>query len=86
MKRVAKIAVSMPAETLRNLERARLRLGRSRSALVAEAVDAWLASSVVSAEDRRYAEGYLKHPERADELAESAAIAAAAVATWDPWK
>jgi metal-responsive CopG/Arc/MetJ family transcriptional regulator len=78
----AKIAVSLPAATLRRLEVVRRRLGRSRSALVTEAIQAWLDRTEPSDEDRRYAEGYLKHPERSEE---TSATAIAAVESWEPW-
>ena len=82
MKRAAKIAVSLPAETLRSLERVRRRLGTSRSAAVARAIDAWLQVMELGSDDKRYAEAYLRTPER---TSETAAIAAAAVAEWEAW-
>lgn len=60
MKRVAKVAVSIPVETLRSLERVRKKARRARSAAVTEAIERWLAA------DRRYDEGYLRQPEHAD--------------------
>lgn len=84
MKTVAKVAVSLPAKTLRSLDATRRRLGRSRSAIVAEAVEGWLAGQgEPSDEDRRYAQGYLRQPEA---TAEVAATAAAVTSTWEPWE
>jgi metal-responsive CopG/Arc/MetJ family transcriptional regulator len=84
MKTVSKVAVSLPARTLRDLDAARRRLGRSRSAVVAQAVEAWLAAQAEpSEEDRRYVEAYLRRPER---IADLAATAAGAVAEWEPWE
>lgn len=84
MSNVAKVAVSLPAKTLRGLEAARRRLGRSRSAIVSQAIDEWLtAHAEPSDEDRRYAEAYLRRPEN---LGEVAATAAAATSTWEPWE
>lgn len=84
MSNVAKVAVSLPAKTLRSLDAASRRLGRSRSAVVALAIEEWLAGNgEPSEEERRYATGYLRHPEG---TAEIAAIAAAATASWEPWK
>ena len=83
MKNVAKVAVSLPAKTLRDLDAARRRLGRSRSAIVSEAVNGWLAAQgEPSDEDRRYVEAYLRQPENA---VEAGAIAAAATSQWEPW-
>jgi metal-responsive CopG/Arc/MetJ family transcriptional regulator len=78
-----KVAVSLPEATLRRLELVRRRTGRSRSALVAEALERWLEDLEPSDEDRRYVEGYLAHPESA---AEVAATAAAVIDTWEPWE
>jgi metal-responsive CopG/Arc/MetJ family transcriptional regulator len=83
---VDKIAVSLPKETLRSLESARLRLRRSRSAVVAEAVAEWLAAHGESDAERKYVEGYRRHPETPRETAARAAAAAAVVATWEPWE
>lgn len=78
----AKVAVSIPAETLRAVERARRREGLSRSAVFAQAVESWLQGRTVGDADRRYMEGYLRKPERPDALA---AVASAATASWEPW-
>ena len=76
-----KIAVSIPAETLRGVELARKRLARTRSSVVAEALDAWLRARAVGEEDRRYLEGYARQPEP-----EAGAIAAVVMASWDAWE
>ena len=82
MKSVAKVAISIPADTLRLLERARIRLRKTRSAAVTEAIERWLAAEEVSEDDRRYVEGYLRHPEPS---AEVASVAGAVVRGWGPW-
>lgn len=82
MKTVAKVAISLPVETLRSLERVRARMRKTRSAAVAEAIEQWLRVEEVSDDDQRYVEGYLRHPDRTEE---TAAIAAAAIAGWEPW-
>jgi hypothetical protein len=83
MKNVAKVAVSIPLATLKSLERARGRLRKTRSAAITEAIEAWLRDGDVAEGDRRYVEGYLRQPELS---AESAAVAQAVVATWEPWE
>ncbi len=75
-----KIAVSLPAKTLRSVELARKRLGRSRSSVVAEALEAWLRQHSANDEDRRYLEAYSRIPEPSDD-----SVATAVVATWDDW-
>jgi metal-responsive CopG/Arc/MetJ family transcriptional regulator len=82
MKSTAKVAVSIPRRTLALVERARRRSGKSRSAVVAEALEAWLQMGATAEADRKYAEAYLREPELVDERS---AIAAAAVSTWEKW-
>jgi metal-responsive CopG/Arc/MetJ family transcriptional regulator len=81
MKSVAKVAVSLPLATLRSLERVRSRLRKTRSGAVTEAIERWLRSEEVGDDERRYLEGYLRHPERVEQ-----AVAAAVVATWERWE
>jgi metal-responsive CopG/Arc/MetJ family transcriptional regulator len=83
MKGVAKVAVSLPIETLRSLERVRKKSRRTRSAAVTEAIERWLATEEVGEADKRYVEGYLRQPERTDE---PAAIAGAVVQGWEKWE
>jgi hypothetical protein len=83
MKSVAKVAVSLPLDTLKSLERVRLRLRKTRSGAVTEAIERWLQSEEVGDDERRYLEGYLRHPERAED---GATLAGAVVATWEPWE
>jgi metal-responsive CopG/Arc/MetJ family transcriptional regulator len=83
MKSVAKVAVSLPIETLESLERVRARLRKTRSGAVTEAIERWLQAEEVGADERRYLEGYLRYPERVDA---AATVAGAVVATWEPWE
>ncbi|MGO9833395.1 MAG: ribbon-helix-helix protein, CopG family [Polyangiaceae bacterium] len=78
-----KVTVSLPADTLAALGRVQRRLGKTRSALVSEALAEWLRGQDVPDADRRYVEAYLRQPDRA---AESEATAAGAVAEWDRWE
>jgi metal-responsive CopG/Arc/MetJ family transcriptional regulator len=83
MKRTSKVAISVPLETLRKLERVRRKLGKSRSAAIAMALDEWLRGQEPSEEDRRYVEAYLRRPERAEE---TGALAEWAISHWEPWE
>lgn len=83
MKSVAKVAVSIPVDTLTSLERVRVRLRKTRSRAITEAVERWLQSEEGGEDERRYVEGYLQRPERVNE---AAAVATAVVATWEPWE
>jgi len=80
---VAKIAVSLPSETLRALDKTRRRKALTRSAAVAEAVRDWASAAAPDDADQRYAEAYLRKPER---LVELASVAEAATAGWEPWE
>ena len=80
---IAKVAISLPATTLRALERERVRLGKSRSSLVAMAIETWLGRRGADADDQRYVEAYLRRPERNEEIE---AIAEAATKSWEPWE
>jgi hypothetical protein len=82
---VAKIAVTVPEDTLRAVEKRRRVLGISRSAVVSAALESWLADQAMTAEERRYVVAYLKQPETAEEVRETTAIGAAAMAGWEPW-
>jgi metal-responsive CopG/Arc/MetJ family transcriptional regulator len=81
--KTARFTVSVPADTLASVERARRQLRKTRSAVVSEALAQWLSSRNVSDADRRYAEAYLRQPEGTG-LAE--AVASAAVQEWDRWE
>jgi metal-responsive CopG/Arc/MetJ family transcriptional regulator len=83
MPNVAKIAVSIPATTLKSLERVRTRLHKSRSAVVTQAIERWLALEEMGEVDKRYVEGYLRHPEPSDD---TAAVAGAVVKSWGAWE
>lgn len=79
----AKIAVSLPAETLRALDKTRRAKALTRSAAVAEAVRDWAKAASPDDADQRYAEAYLQKPER---LAELGSVAEAVTAAWEPWE
>jgi hypothetical protein len=57
----------------------------SRSAVVSAALESWLADQAMTAEERKYLVAYLKQPENAEEVRETTAVGAAAMAQWDPW-
>ena len=82
---VAKVAVTVPEETLRAVEKRRRVLGMSRSAVVSAALEAWLADHAMTAEERKYVVAYLKQPETVEEVRETTAIGAAVMAGWEPW-
>jgi len=83
MSKVAKIAISLPGDTLNEIERIRRLSGKSRSALIREAVEHWLRTREISPADLRYIQGYLRQPEGAER---TAAVAEGAIARWDEWE
>jgi hypothetical protein len=78
--RAAKIAVSLPADTFRKLEKRRRETKKTRSAIVAEALDAWLDGRGFSDEERRYIAGYLAQPEN-----DGDAMAISMASAWSEW-
>jgi len=83
MKACVKIAVSLPTATFAAVERVRRRMGKSRSAAVAIALEEWLRTLDLSDADRRYIEGYRRRPESLDEIT---AVTAQATSTWGAWE
>ena len=75
MSAYTKIAVTVPTATYTAMERLRRRLGKSRSAVVAYALESWMHSADSAEADRRYVEGYLRIPEAIDEIRAVAAQA-----------
>lgn len=81
----AKIAVTVPRETLIAVEKRRSALGITRSAVVTAALEAWLADATMTTEERRYLLSYLRGPETVAEVRDARAVAKAVAATWAPW-
>jgi metal-responsive CopG/Arc/MetJ family transcriptional regulator len=71
----AKIAISLPDDLYRALEGVRRRSGKSRSAVVQEAVRDWLRRQMRGELVREYEAGYRKSPESPVEI--EAALATA---------
>ena len=82
----AKIAVTVPRETFAAVEKRRRVLGVTRSAVVAAALDAWLADQAMTPEERTYLLAYLRQPETSAELRDARAVGKAAVSQWEPWE
>jgi metal-responsive CopG/Arc/MetJ family transcriptional regulator len=81
----AKIAVSVPADLLREVERARRKSGRSRSAIVQEALRQWLHQHAARDLVRDYEAGYRRAPEQPSEITEATAIASTLLQDDDAW-
>ena len=81
----AKIALSLPDDLFREVERVRKRRGKTRSALVQEALRLWLRQQTEASLVREWEEGYRRLPEKAAEIAAGEATARFAFDPEDDW-
>ena len=86
--RVAKVAVSLPAGLLAEVERFRRRSGESRSALVRRALERLIDTTAEADAVREYVESYRASPETPEErsLSKPSAEELGALAREHPWK
>lgn len=61
--KAAKVAVSLPQETFKEVEQMRQELGLARSAAFLQAIRLWLHQKRSEELEKRYIEGYRKKPE-----------------------
>lgn len=80
-----KVAVSLPREVYRQVEKSRKRLRISRSAVISNALKSWTASSREQEKIRAYVEGYRRSPETSQEQRLFGSLAGEILATED-WK
>ncbi len=80
-----KVAISLPKEEFRALEKRRRKLKQTRSAVVTEAIRYWLKAQEEAEDVRRYIEGYQKHPETKEEMVfcEKAGVEVLAETVWE---
>lgn len=79
-----KVAVSIPGPLYRAVERVRKASGKTRSAVVQDALRHWLDSQAQTALVREYEAGYRRRPESRREIkaAEAAAIRLLSTEDW----
>ena len=79
-----KVAVSLPKNIYRQVETARKKKGRTRSAVVQEALKSWLRQQETEALVRQYEAGYRARPEtrREIEVAEAMSTQAFSSQEW----
>jgi metal-responsive CopG/Arc/MetJ family transcriptional regulator len=70
----AKVAISLPKETLEELDRECKKRNEPRSALVRQAVDHFLKQEKLARDVQRYIEGYRKKPETQEDKRLSSSI------------
>jgi metal-responsive CopG/Arc/MetJ family transcriptional regulator len=75
-----KTAVSLPAETYQKAEKLRKKLGKSRSLMIADALNSLIKAEEIRDKEARDRAAYLKHPETDEEVAEAVA------ATEEAWR
>ena len=85
MSATERIAISLPRELLKSIERVRRETGETRSALVQRALREVVAQKKRAEDLRRYVEGYAAAPETPDEIATAEASAAQLLAE-EPWE
>ena len=66
---MAKIAISLPKETLQSVEKQRLATGLSRSEFFRRVVEEYLRLVKEREDVEQYIQGYLKYPEKKEEIA-----------------
>jgi metal-responsive CopG/Arc/MetJ family transcriptional regulator len=79
-----KVAVSIPDDLYRAVEQARKRHGKSRSAVLQDALRHWLRHEADLALVREYEQGYRRRPENRREVraAEAAAVRLLSAEDW----
>ena len=80
MEKVIKTAIAIPRMDYQIIERLRAQTGKSRSQLLIEAFRSWLNHRGKLDMERRYAEGYRRHPEK---LSEITPLIKAGLAAWE---
>ena len=63
-----KIAISLPTEDLKRIEKIRKELGAQRSTLIDMAIRFWLDNMDKQKMIKQYEEGYRQHPESVEEV------------------
>ena len=84
MNRTVKVAISLPEELLRQVDRVRRKRGESRSQYFREAASARLTTGADSSTEV-YRQGYRDMPETAQEV-EAATQSAIALLASEPWE
>ena len=78
-----KTAVSLPAETYQKAEKLRKKLGKSRSQMISDALDAIIKTEEIREKEARDNAAYAKNPYTAEEIAEAMAATDEAMKQFD---
>ncbi|MBI1977015.1 MAG: ribbon-helix-helix protein, CopG family [Candidatus Omnitrophica bacterium] len=68
MSKVIKTAISLPLQEFKIIESLRRQTRQSRSKILLEAIHTWLKARKNQELERRYVEGYRRHPEKITEV------------------
>ena len=85
MTKSVKIAVSLPKEVFLGAESLRRRTKKSRSALYAAALKAYLKADEILAMEERYVAGYKAHPEDPKEMEAWTKLSSEALGPAEDW-
>ena len=85
MAHIAKIAISLPGELVRRVEKSRKASGETRSSFIRRAIERILREEEERELIVRYQEGYRAHPETPEEIA-AAEAAATQLLSGEPWE
>lgn len=85
MRNVRKIAISLPADLVRHIEKIRKKTGESRSALIRRSIEFTLNQKTKDALSARYIEGYQIYPETSEEM-NIARVTSAKTLSEEPWE
>jgi metal-responsive CopG/Arc/MetJ family transcriptional regulator len=84
MSQAVKVAISLPPKVLDSVEKERRKRGESRSEFFRQAVQAFLRDLQRRKDVERYVQGYIEHPERAEEVDAISSVSHTALAE-EPW-
>lgn len=80
-----KVAISLPLDLFREIERLRRGTGESRSAVIRRSLELLLGRAEEAGMVREYVAGYLSHPESRSEVDAAMATATEALSE-EPWE
>ena len=81
----AKIAISLPVEVLRKVERLRKQTGESRSSVIRKAIERIFEESRRAKDIEAYIEGYRRFPDTPEEI-KAAEVSASALFAAELWE
>ena len=84
MPNAVKVAISLPPTILASVEKERRKRGESRSEFFRRALQAFLSDLQQRKDVERYVQGYIEHPEQADEV-DATRLASYAALAEEPW-